>query len=571
MIYGILQFDSDGKPINRRTYPLSTKGQPILAYILSHKIVHGESDAYLKRLDLILEIPTEFLISELAAINYESKPPQKLTYSIAPAFQKKWTLQFLRRKTDQKMLFDAWERSKQKVGESGRVIVFHRAATLFAINELILDAPCDRTPHGFQPTDSDWLNMFNYYLCVNELINSKTPTENHRAVGFENLAAQSIFLNELAINEDPHLKLNRFVPLYRHIYAHATYGQHLKEYISDLGFEHAGKYLETFATLYLKPQNQTGEATGCYYQINRKDHDAINSLQRLSKRHLDRSKSEYDLVEIKRSPFYKLSVEGEHYLLLDNQYLIDKIYDIFINEFYFSFLKPKKGITIKQYKGVIGNHFEKYICNILLQTLAKKHLSYKSLDELKTVVNGNEIELCDVYFRQNKKVLLGEIKVTNLTAKQFEGSPEDFFAKGRETFYDRFGLKQLLTAVQRFCASPILFEEMKVARSYQVYPVLILNERSVQAHIVPHIFRQEFEKRLKEIDAGKHLIQPLTVLHIGDLEVMNENLEKGQIWDLLMKTSKGLTHSIPMSQVLQDDGVVPIYKYNFFEFIRNGS
>lgn len=548
---------------------MKNKGLPNTAQILVYNEVYGKDETFKKRIDLIRNIPTEFIICEFSGINYESKPPGKLFYITDPSFQKKWVLHFVRNKVDQNEVIDGWLKAEKKIRRDDRIIIFNRASTLFAINELLLRNPCKSSAIKYKPTKADWLAMFKYYLCINQYIDSRVPREKDKAIGFEDVSAQMLFTNELSINENPILKLNRFVPLYKHLYNNELYGPLLREYLNDIGFNDGKNYLDTFSNLYVNPGNKTENSMGCHYRISKDDIDWLNKLDFLSNRYLDTAKSEFNLVEIKRSPFYKILTTKEHdYVLLDNQFLIDKIYDIFINEFFFNYLKPK-GVKIEDYKGVIGIFFHEYASSILERTLSEKYLVYKSLDQLKVNSSKGERELADIYFRQNKRVMIGEIKVTNLTSEQFEGNIDSFFCNGRDEFYKRFGLSYLVSSVERFCNEPTLFEDKNTAERYSIFPVLVLNEKYVQAPIIPEIFKKEFDAKLSTVNTGKHIIYPLSLLHVSDLELMDENLKKGQIWEILIKTSKGLVHSCPTCYVLDDLGLTPNYKFDFFEFIKS--
>ena len=76
-----------------------------------------------------------------------------------------------------------------------------------------------------------------------------------------------------------------------------------------------------------------------------------------------------------------------YYIIFDNTFLIEKSYELFLNDFWFESVKPDK-IDIRDYKGKIGRFFEQYICSLLKDGLKfLKHPPIKCLDELKETIN----------------------------------------------------------------------------------------------------------------------------------------------------------------------------------------
>lgn len=403
-------------------------------------------------------------------------------------------------------------------------------------------------------------------MCVSEYIDSHAPTDDEKAIGVENVSAQTLLINDLNINEHPLLKLNRYEPLMKHLESHRKIGPHLGAYLAVMGYEKIGDYLQSFTNLYIKPNHKTKEGIGCHYKVDSNDEIILQRLKVLSTRHLDQTKSAFDIVEIKRSPFFKLSFSDTDFVLLDNQILIDKIYDVFIEEFYFSYLRDK-GMRIDEYKGAVGEAFQEYIATILRRTLARRYMTFKALDELK--VGIPEVELADIYFRQNKKVLLGEIKVTKLTARQFQGNIDDLFFEGREKFYSRFGLEQLAESVRKFCESPQLFEVGNTAKAYTIYPVLILSERSFQTPLMPEMCKLRFLELLTQMNLAPHRVIPLSVMHTSDVELIDENLTKGSIWRIFEGTYKKLTFSRHVCEVLGQMKVRPKFRLDFYKLLQN--
>lgn len=146
---------------------------------------------------------------------------------------------------------------------------------------------------------------------------------------------------------------------------------------------------------------------------------------------------------------YDLNTTADRYLehqiifnlILDNSFLTEKLYESFINDFWFESVK-QAGIDVRSYKSSIGHFFEDYAVHILKQSFNfLKHPSPKALHELLASPNGTQVELADIYIRQNKKVLIGQIKSTGIYSDQQYDTAQSLFKNKEDYFYDVFGLK----------------------------------------------------------------------------------------------------------------------------------
>jgi hypothetical protein len=136
--------------------------------------------------------------------------------------------------------------------------------------------------------------------------------------------------------------------------------QHFASYFKPVGID-PKKYLFYIMSFYCNLSDKS-IYFAYYYNIPQELKEDLKYLDLLSIRTLVQPLHAFDLNEIKKSPFYKLS-ENE-YILLDLGFLIDKAYSLFINDFYFNYLKANK-IPYSYYAGKIGYFFENHVSKIL--------------------------------------------------------------------------------------------------------------------------------------------------------------------------------------------------------------
>jgi hypothetical protein len=150
----------------------------------------------------------------------------------------------------------------------------------------------------------------------------------------------------------------------------------------------------------------------------------------------------------------------------------------------------------------------------------------------------NEIELADVYFRFENKVIIGQAKSGNIyDEEKFSGALELLYKNNRDKFFKDFGVNQIITSIRNVNEYIIhLDSKFPKGQMYYLYPCIIVNDKALQTPFMADTFNKRFNELITStsIDIKKIQIYPLTLIHISDLEriedFINENPEK--IWEI---------------------------------------
>ncbi len=256
---------------------------------------------------------------------------------------------------------------------------------------------------------------------------------------------------------------------------------------------------------------------------------------------------------------------------MDFALCVDKLYDMFINDFWFDKLKPNN-FKRDEYGGIIGYYFEDYCSDILGKTFDFwKYPPIKFDADTKIIVNKQKENYCDLYFRQNKKILIGEMKSTSINSKHREGFTSSLFQASKQEFYDAFGLRQLIKYMRLLREHASDFDvSFPKNGTLDIYPVIVLNEKLFKFPLISAAFQEILFKELKDNPIDKMIVRPITIFHLSDLEDMremiankNEDKKSIRIWDLLKSNMvapnkpSGISYTIrntkiPISQPKKD-------------------
>src|SRR5699024_1526849 len=275
------------------------------------------------------------------------------------------------------------------------------------------------------------------------------------------------------------------------------------------------------------------------------------------------------LLSIRKFPFYK-SME-KNYILLDNILLLEKLYNQLINDFWFDYLKHIKKedgtklFDIKKYKSIICYFFENYIRKIIDYSFNKaKYYSILQFEELKTKFQGNLIEIADLYIRYNSKILIGQVKSTTLyDNEKYAGNINQFYKNDRNKFFASFGVGQLVNSIKMLNdAMPNLDKKFPQNKSLKIFPTIIFNEKALQTPLMGKIFQDRFAELLKDFKSNKIHIYPLSLIHVSDLESLQDYLfdNHNEIWDLLRFHCREPKFMPPFFNSINRKDIRPNYK-----------
>ena len=486
------------------------------------------------RLELIRHIPQKNLLFEIAGLNYRLKPYDVLKYDFSLETQREELRYFCPiddnlYKTYSKIFND------HIIGED-YPLIFNRAANLFALEEILNST-------GFHYDDEDfimhrmevWDGIFKYLLAINTEI-VKIKKAGPEETSLESISASTIVLNELMIEDNPVYVIYRGIKLIDYLVKDPNYSELIKTYFYDYLNLEKDKYIYNIVGLLIS---------------NKKDNKNLEFIYSLAEPNAffnclsDRKiiiSNPIKLLSIKKAPLFKDT--DLRYIVLDLNFLANKIYGLLLNDFWFDFLKPQineKGnekYSIKDLKGAFGRFFEEYTSIILQESF--KHLKYPApllFDDLKVNTSQGQIEVADLYIRQNKKILVGQVKSNSIyDNEKYSGNINSLYRNNREKFFEDFGVNQIFKSIKSILKYYYIFDpKLPISKKIEFFPIIVVNEKIFQTPLVSNLFYNRFHELLGNYDFGPHKINPLIILHVSDLEYLENSLKKKKIsiWDLL--------------------------------------
>src|SRR5207249_6132262 len=97
---------------------------------------------------------------------------------------------------------------------------------------------------------------------------------------------------------------------------------------------------------------------------------------------------------------------------------------------------------------------------------------------------------------------------------------------------------------------------------YQVFPIIIVSEKALQVSTMNILFRDRFMEMLQEIDITGLTIQPLCIIHVSDLETIQDTLHDKYylIWDLIRTNADIAGFPTAFSHTLIHKNIRPKHK-----------
>jgi hypothetical protein len=425
------------KQIFETSYPL-----PRTNIILGYKDLLNE-DPPDNRIDLVRHISKDIIVAELAGLNY------RLTGRIAKEVDTNFetqTRELLYFSGGIVQLNDKYAKLLNDVAQGRKSFVFTRQGCLFAIEEIIhSDIP---VVEGFKmgPINT-WEALIKYILCVNTKVTHVEESKPGDPINFETLSPKLLPISELMLVNDPFYIVHKGLMLMEYLAAHKDTGPMLHAYFTEtyqLPYDH---FIFELHRMWMA--NKNAETHLDFYYTLRADDRFKSLFDVLSQRFESDQFSK--LLNIRKNPFFKR--EGRHYMLIDQNILLEKAYYQFINDFWFDKVKAAKKtagglISIQDYKSIIGYFFESYVHDKVNFSFANasKYI-VKTFDELKYDNGGKE--LGDVYVRNHEKVLLAEVKSTSLYDKErYGGNVDALYKNDRNKFFETYGVNQLANNIK---------------------------------------------------------------------------------------------------------------------------
>ncbi|MGN6400686.1 MAG: hypothetical protein ACTHMD_09540 [Flavisolibacter sp.] len=432
-------------------------------------------------------------------------------------------------------------------------LIFTRQTCMFALEEIIQsDMPVIEDFHMAKV--EVWNSIFKYILAVNSEITA-IAEGNDEVVNFETLNPKMLPLNEMALDTDPFSIPYRAYSLFEYLSDHEEIKQHFKDYINSTYNFTPEKYIYEVLRMYLANKHENPTLDFAYNITSPKDQVFFEILsQRFT------STAVHKLLSIRKYPFY-MSGEGS-FLLTDNMLLLDKLYSQFINDFWFDYLKNTDDWNIKKYKSAIGYFFESYVRDVIDYAFQDaKYYTVRQFQELNVFYKGDQIEIADLYIRYNSKVLIGQVKSTTLyDTEKYSGNLEHFYKNKREDFFASFGVNQLVQSIKLLNETiRNVDNKFPFNKVVKVFPVIIFNEKALQTPLMAQVFQKRFLELLGDFQNNKIHVYPLSLVHISDLETLQDLLHKksGEIWELLKYHCRFPKFMPPFYNTIHRKGIKP--------------
>ena len=550
---------------------------PKIRLILEYKHFYG-TNAPSNRLEIIKNIPKLNLLYEIAGLNYRLKPYNQLKYDESLKTQKRELAYFC--PIDEQLLKHyAQIASTFTKNQDDYPIIFNRAANLFAIEEILncFDFPLD---DNFQMSKVEvWDSIFKYLLAVNAEITKIKPID-QKYLSIESITASSIVLSELMIEDNPFYIAYKGIRLVEYLSADSIYGPEIERYFNEVLKIEKDQFFYNLLSLYMA-NNQENHMTEFVYSLNQKD----SFLEYLSQNKVT-NKAPILLLSVKKTPFYKES--GFRYLVLDINFLVNKSYNFFINDFWFDFLKPqlntngKEKFSYKHYRSAFGMFLESYLKEIFQNSFSfLNHPKPLLFDDLKINTSKGSIEVADIYIRQNNKIIIGQVKSSSIyDNEKFSGDINVLYRNNREKFFIDFGVNQTIDSINNILAYSSSFDkQLNFNKKLEFFPIIVVNEKIFQTPFMPNLMYIRFNELIKQKKFGNHIIHPLIVMHVSDIEYLETGLsqKKIKIWDLLKshirKAKDGIMPPFLYSvdKYISPDSITKRAKDRFYEIIGNYS
>ncbi|WP_343614071.1 hypothetical protein [Flavobacterium sp.] len=503
-------------------------------------------------IDLILDIPKEELVGTLVAINTRLKPIDSNHFDDSRETQIECLRTVFLDNNNPIHLSLCKSLINKYLQTPKNHNLFSRVTCLYALQEII-----NNNNFANQTPEYNYDNrerILKFLLLSNEQI--LTGDKNYRTEGYEQLGNdffEFFMFRELHHNQYNECSnaINIFYKsfyLFDKIEQHHLFGSHFKNFITWFyKVESTKDFLKHIIWTFIKSYDDILKIR--YINIPKDNTDVIKILDSFS------TEVEYDIPSkqdlrtfdffpLKKSPLFKCKIKEDKdivsYIMYDEGFYIEKIYSIFINDFWFDYLKPNQICTRKDWGSFIGtNFYEPFIEEVLQESFSTQDIVLKATDQLKFDIEGTEIEYADFYIRAKQNVALFEVKSGFIPLDhgyKTVATIEEFKNLDIEKFNKDYGLAQLAQkTLKKFHLYKSKIDDVRFnyQRKVQIYPIIIINDPIVSSGIVPFVLKRKFNELLEKEKitkkAKEHNIKDLIIINISDLQEMEQSLKNKKV------------------------------------------
>lgn len=432
-------------------------------------------------------------------------------------------------------------------------ILFSRVTCLYALQEILNCSDFVDVVPTYTGDIREKIIKFLLLVNTNILIfDHGYINSDHEELGnrfFDFFMFKEIPQNQYYHSLNPLNLLEKSFTLLRKINEDQIFGQHFSDYLeSKFGVTSFIEFFKFLAFTFFKSYDDKLKLN--YIKINEDQIEYVKILDGFSEGTFTYSISNDDLrifefLELKKNPLYKtqnhINPNIISYLVLDNRFLLEKTYSLFINDFWFDYLKEHGMCTRADWGNFIGNiFFEPFIEEIFNDCFKNnKRTVFKHTEDLKLKIdNRNEIEYADYYIREKNKIILAEAKSNFLpviNGYKTVNTLEDFRSIDLEKFYKDYGLHQLVkkTLKQFHHYKNFLKDhDFNFENKVEIFPTLIVNDHIFSSGYTSMAFKMKCGELMNEenitIETDFHKIYPLTIINVADLQSIRISLKYGK-------------------------------------------
>lgn len=433
--------------------------------------------------------------------------------------------------------------------------LYTRVTCLYALQLILADSEFeDSEQTTYTPEERE--PIFKFLLCANENLlyfdreYEEGTAEELREDFFEFFMFKEMPHNQYYETSNPMNVFFKSWSLFNALREADEYRESLENFLNEnFGTDNLDDYFKFQMYSYFKSYD-AGLGFN-YLNVPISEENAIVILDKLSERQdynvpAKEDLKIFDFFDLKKSPVYLNEIFDEEddlrrYIVLDNIFLIEKMFSLFVNDFWFDYLKPNGICNRTDWGNFIGaTFFEPFLEDIFYHSLqGQPYYVYKSTDDLKVSLPGqSQIEYADFYLRKGKKIALIEAKSNYIPMVQGYkevATVNDYRNLNLNKFYKDFGISQLASKTIKYfhdykmsIGDSGINENMRV----HLYPILLVNEPILSSTYVAYAMRRRFITFLNnegmEINNQSHSLKPLIIINVAELQAMEETLKKGK-------------------------------------------
>lgn len=504
-------------------------------------------------LELILDIPKEELVATISGVNSRLKPIGTNYFDDSRDTQIDCLRSIFLDIQNPMQHSNCLRLVEKYIIKPINYSLFSRVTCLYALQEII---NCDdfvvETPeYNFDNRE----RIFKFLLIANEQI--LTGDKNYKQEGYKQLGNdffEFFMFRELHHNQYNECSnaINIFYKsfcLFSKIENHHFFAQHFNNFLTwRYEVESTAEFLRRIIWGFIKSEDPNLGIR--YLNVPKDDIETIKILDAFSAKYNyeippRNDLKTFDFLPLKKSPLYKDEIKDNKafisYIIMDEGFFIEKCYSIFMNDFWFDYLKPNEICTRNDWGKFIGSEFyEPFIEEIFAESFMNSpSIILKSSADLLFNIEGTPIEYADFYIREDQNVALLEVKSGYIPLEhgyKTVATVEEYRNLDLDKFNEDYGLAQLAEkTVKKFHLYKKVIDDPKanLDRKFQIYPIIVVNDPIISSSVVTFVLKRKFNGLLENNGIDKkekrHNIKDLCIINVSHLQEMEQSLKDRKV------------------------------------------